>query len=559
MIPALTAQDEPFFHQRSTHNLIDEIATMSDVTIYVGAGASIERTGLTWAGLSAELLDKDLGDYATRISIVRAQSELAASSAIAQQFITGHGDSSRYALSNAIAELFYGDSRTEPSYFNERVVALANDFISQGANVAIVTPNYDDFLIDAVLRARASKNAAFTTFKTVVFGVAANGVATPRAEGFSELNKSLNTKDELVIVHLHGLVPRNAAPESPLGQLSIPRDIYPVFSERDYSVTRSSSERVLKKLFTNRDLIVVGSSLSDPPLLNALSSSKGRGVRRRFAIRPLQGLDLTRLNDHDFESFRTLEDDRARLLGVKLITPPFFYQAPQILEEARVAIALHEPNEDVRPRAYAELGSTPRYGTRLTDWWDSWREDSEHPLELMQVFSHAFLAGVVLPTLRKVLGSPDEEDLRVEAWMRWEPERRELRLWASSSGSWPDVDLARRDQIKMGGHYLATDAFLNGSPTYATGQGTDTRWYSYLSRPVRYMDPRYKSSIPVGVISVASMQPQSSSSLNPRNKDKSGDLFRVLEAAGVVLFWPENKRVLHRAIENDGFDMDLGY
>ena len=36
--------------------LVERLAALRDVVFYVGAGASIERTGLTWDGLTAELL-----------------------------------------------------------------------------------------------------------------------------------------------------------------------------------------------------------------------------------------------------------------------------------------------------------------------------------------------------------------------------------------------------------------------------------------------------------------------------------------------------------------------
>ena len=555
--------EDPFFHQRSTHNLIDDLSSLSAVTLYIGAGASIERTGLTWAGLSAQLLEKDLGTYAERIAIVRSQSELASSSAIERQFARTHADDPRGALVQAIRDEFYSGPRVQPSYFNERVIAFANDLIGAGQSVVVVTPNYDDFLFDAVREIAKNGQASFKDVQFFGFGMASSGKkATPLQPQLKTLQNSLGNAQTLNIVYIHGFVSRHsdASIPSPLkgsfsdslaaGSAAL-HAVQPVFSERDYSLTRTNSERVLYALFSDRDVLVLGSSLTDPPLLQALSTSHEHNVRtkrsvQRFAVRPLQGIDFSHLDESVFASFRHVEDERAEHLGLRLVSPPFYFQAPQILEEARVGVALRRAT-NARARFYSDSGSTPRYGFRLNEWWREWNEDDDYPLTERQLDSYLFLADIALETIRDILGCPDDEDLRVEAWIRWEPSQRELRLWASSTGHWPDTVTARHEPIGLDSRYPSTFAFLNGAPTYTDGDEKLTRWKSFLSKPIRYMDSSYHSYIPVGVISIASMRNQAEGSLNPRYKDGILDLVKFLDLVGAVLFFPEFKTNLRQA------------
>ena len=66
------ASPEGYFHRPAVKALVERLAALRDVVFYVGAGASIERTGLTWDGLTAELLSAidASGDYSSRIERV---------------------------------------------------------------------------------------------------------------------------------------------------------------------------------------------------------------------------------------------------------------------------------------------------------------------------------------------------------------------------------------------------------------------------------------------------------------------------------------------------------
>jgi hypothetical protein len=57
---------EPFFHRRATHRLISDLSVPEDWTIYLGSGATIDRTGLSWGLLVDRLLARFEPDATAR-------------------------------------------------------------------------------------------------------------------------------------------------------------------------------------------------------------------------------------------------------------------------------------------------------------------------------------------------------------------------------------------------------------------------------------------------------------------------------------------------------------
>ncbi len=128
------------------------------------------------------------------------------------------------------------------------------------------------------------------------------------------------------------------------------------------------------------------------------------------------------------------------------------------------------------------------------------------------------------------------------------------------------MNIARRSRIGRTALHSPVMAFLNGAPTYSDGPNEHTRWHSFLSKPIRYRDKRLEAPIdtnipidayiPVGVLSLSSMRSESTGSLNPRDKENAGELFRMLEAAGDVLFSPTRKNIFEEAISTGVLEWD---
>lgn len=537
------SRNRAFFHLRSTHRLIDELSALDPVTLYVGAGASIERTGLSWAGLSAQLLDRDLGNYSERIDLVRASTSLQVSSAIAQQYKTTRTDGWRDRLRDAICDQLYRGPKDLTSYFNDRVISAANALIHAGKSAVVVTPNYDQFLIDALNDLEnpdllvAKEKASFSRREVFAFGVDSKGDPIDPTAQLEDLLDCMKQQSVLCVVYLHGFVGRETPSDQRLA------DAYPVVSEKDYAVTRDTSQLVLAHLFAERNAIVVGSSITDPPLIHALVTSRPKratrrtesgtiaeGPVKRFAIMPTHAASLIGVTPATQAGLRKVEAQRAAHLGIKLVTPPFFYQAPQLLEELRVNLEAEEVTK------YSDMQAVHRYGFRLSAWWFNWLYGDETDMVERQADAYRFLQEQALPEVRRILDTPAGEAIKLEAWIRWYPEERQLGLWAASTGTWPDFETMRKDPLALSSTYAATRAFLNGAPNYMKSTSDDSRWRSYLAKPIRYLEENYLAHLPVGVISVSSMWEQEESSINPRVRGATPSLFNYLDSVGWVLF-----------------------
>lgn len=523
----------PFFHLDSTKLLIEELSALESVAIYVGAGASIERTGLTWEALSAQMLDPQLGDFPSRVEIVRnASSTLAVSSAIAQQFREERATNWRDYLSRAIHDQLYAGPAEQTAYFIDRVVSLASAYIRAGKSAVIVTPNYDRFLLDAVEEQRKRFDNAYDDVAVFRLGVNADGLPTKLDEVLPKLHESLKSQRTLTLVFLHGYVDRDVS------STSSESETFPVVSEEDYAATRENSQSILGEIFTGRSTIIVGSSVTDPPLIHALLESRTEKASKRYVIRPLQGQHAGSLTASARKHLVEIEERRARHLGIDLVSPPFYYQAPQILEEVRVDLAAATASHK-----YSEANADHRYGARLLRWWDDWSKADGEDIEKQQEQHYRFLRNEALPRLRQILKAKRGENLKLEAWVRWEPESRRLALWASSTGSWPEHRTMRDDAISANTQITAIKAFVNGAPTYEKGDPAHTRWGSYLAKPIRAIDPRYNVYVPVGVICVASMRPQDRSALNPRIQENRAELLVLLDTIGTAVFAPHTSLI----------------
>jgi hypothetical protein len=208
----------------------------------------------------------------------------------------------------------------------------------------IITTNYETHLHEALLY-----SASVAKAKAV-------------AEGRSQLRDEIEQMEEILatespIIYLHGKIPKNEPIVDP-----------PVLSERDYFNSAERTQRMLIEQFQLYDLLIVGASLSDPPLLNALDATRplsmhegGSGLQR-YALVPRESVNAL---DSTSESHSILEffDRRLQQFGVMGIYFDYYSQVGQFLTEMRVATTLNRGE-------YPE--SARRYGARLRQWWDRW-------------------------------------------------------------------------------------------------------------------------------------------------------------------------------------------
>jgi hypothetical protein len=132
--------DQAYFHRRSTHELIADLAQPRDWTIYLGSGATIDRTGLTWRGLVDRLLARFEPDATLRAAIIERHGELRAATIVHGRYMLledGHRQ-----LTDDIRRLLYRGH----AHLSGRLLDFISRFVltlaAKGKSVTLVTPNY---------------------------------------------------------------------------------------------------------------------------------------------------------------------------------------------------------------------------------------------------------------------------------------------------------------------------------------------------------------------------------------------------------------------------------
>lgn len=562
--------ESPFFHRRSVHDLIDLLSGLNNLTIFVGAGASFERTTLSWAGLIAEMLPPEFGTFSERRDLVDKFGPERAASVVQGVYQGIHPKNWRNRISDTLRGIVYRGDVSTVGVFTERIGKFVGEMLANERSIAIVTTNYESFIRDDIIGAVDGSDerndnelppTPASRVETFVFGMVDDDglLAEKVPDRLRRLSSSIENRETATVVYMHGLL--TTTPED--GDKDSHR-IFPVLSELDYSATAGQSRNILETLFRDRNVLIVGASLTDPPLVAALLETipEQPAQARRFVIQPLPSVrSKSGADNSSLEQLVRLHDARFAHLGVKAIRPDFFLQVPQILEEARFDLLVRSSHYVDVP--YAHPQALHRYGIRLLDWWNDWLYQ---PSELAhrQKSHHKYLRRS-LRKISQMIDSPGDEVLKLEIWIRWHPENsRVLALWASSVGTWEDVESMRMGTISSNSPYAAMRAFVAGAPQYHVSNEPDDRWRSFLARPIWFTpqelidtpdqsaqdgattastgdDPLTAISggaVPVGAICIASMRQQDQSSLNPQDRKNAAKLLVALGEAGLRLITP---------------------
>ncbi|HEX4705788.1 MAG TPA: SIR2 family protein [Pseudonocardiaceae bacterium] len=529
--------DKAYFYQRDVHQLIQHIAGQKSVVIYAGAGVSIDRTGVSWGELVTRLLEEQVPDSAVRRAVMDTYTPLEAASIVCQLHTDMYADKWMRVVVNKLRSLLYAEKSWQRGSLVATIIELAAAFVAKGVDVQIVTTNYDSFLEEEVKilnLAREAKSIPELPFEPLLVqhGNNAGALLDPEQEKLQYIRTN-------TILHLHGYVPESGG-ETPV-----------ILSEVATIESQVLSSAILGDLFRRNAVLIVGCSLTDPPLLSALARSIRTETERRLhrrlrvAILPLQGIDFSRVLHGDeradrrtVEEFERKAKTRMRQFDVTPTFPDFYSQVPQLLREVQVCL-----DQCLAGLPYEY--SAARYGERLARWWQTWFQGRTGSLTACQARDHELLRDA-LTRIRTTLEVDPDEVLKIELWLRWEAATaRQLTLWASSTGTWPDFDSMRRTDIRADSHYASVRAFCLGRPEiYSTEYGSD-RWRTYLCVPLRIHNGI--GDLLVGVISLASMRQLdgaetddqvSISEIAPRNGMKVDEVIAFLREVGMKLVAP---------------------
>jgi hypothetical protein len=498
----------PFFHDVETHHLIEQIADSSVLTIFAGAGVTIDRTGLAWRALLDGLLKKaeiDKHELEAIESYVVGRSEMQYAS-IVRAIYERKGDEWRRILSEAIHTLLYSERTWRGGRYAGAIAELVVAMHQAGRAAFILTTNHDEF-IEMALRASALRHGLDVDVTTLSLEMIEQKKSKKRAEA------SEGWPESIAVIHVHGGIRKKRRRDGKIGSV--------VLGEYDFFDYERAVAKIASEMMLRSNVLLVGVGMDDPNLLRALHhvkrlSASGHAEtlsgRRTWAVLTKAGLSPKGVIDEELvDRARVAIEKRLGEFDVRPVLPDTYAQAHQLLLEVA-----QEVKHSSEGRRYSDDDATYRYGKRLRAWWDAWNSSSTRQragvtaLEARRLKTqgehHLILESAAL-RVREILEDNQtairrSDHVKVEVWLRWNPTdaNRVLRQWCSSLGPWVTEASFKEDPISSASPLAATRAFSSGAAELVEHNGQ--RWPRYLAVPIQVATADHQSVI-VGVVCVA--------------------------------------------------------
>lgn len=513
-----------FFHRSETLQATLSICNLDHLTIYAGAGVSIDQGSVDWNELLRVMLIECMEDspgppdslnsdaelHAVASALVDEMGPAAAASIVRTHYVRKFPDAAEQHLRNKIFSILY--SNWDPTEgLGSAISKLALYASAAGVDVHVVTPNYDDNIETALASSSVLQKFSGT------FDLSFVRLSRPPRQ------RELAT-GEIPVVHIHGYIPQSAGDNAA-------HDERLIFSERDNykagSTSSSAGSAEVVAYLANRmqrgSFLFVGTTLRDPDVIQALELARldRRGKEwpttswpwvispvpdDQTAISSTQRMLLGRSRSQP--PARPIADliaagVRARMdhLQVRVIRPDHYGQVSQFIHE----LALCVPSPD----AYYETSS---YSKRLKSWekfWDSeWkrRVAAEGPGDQI-----ACETAVLVGMSSQMRGLVDEffdrptfeaiSQARLEFWIRDRPSSRKIVLWCSSDSVLVDARNRPAVHLTRDTSFAAVKAFAarNRVLSDIDPKNNHGKWGKYLAVPVIH-DSKQFSDLPVGAV-----------------------------------------------------------
>ncbi|GAB3990697.1 SIR2 family protein [Nocardioides marmoraquaticus] len=551
-------EQQPFFRRESVLRDIQEIAAQPHVAFFAGAGVTIDRSGLTWSALIEALLRPHVSNSEAVEEFLRSEGPLFAASAahFLQDQASDISESSanidtRQRMVDQLRVSLYSPATWRTGDLAPSIADAAFAWSLAGKTgertSCVVTTNYDDYVFQALVRANRERSEVGSGKRKsrlppqpeLWFPTRDDPLSVRKPKRAAWVQNRIDCVGAVPCIHLHGYIPRNPT-GSPVSQR------FPVVSENDYFVTAPHSQRALVALMRSRAMVIVGASITDPPLIRALEATKQYSDRfPRWVLVPLEPRSTAEV-DPGWSERRRLIQARLESLKLRPVFVDFYSQISQFFRELIVGLARPRPESGGAP-----LEST--FYSRLGEWWDGFGLSDADLRDDTQFASHEYLSETLLPLVRETLGAPTSETMKLELWVRWEPHReRELRLFASSVGVWKHYEAMRTSSIPIDGSKDAVaQAFRSGRPFLTepslgnAGEGMDerntNRWQTSLQVPVRSTQAEDGGTFTSAVFVLSSMTHASSSFLSDsRDRSKLAKVVELLSVAGDMMCDPDS-------------------
>ncbi len=445
---------------------ISEIAAHSgDITMFVGAGVSMEAELPSWNALVRKLLigARRAGDdddaVAAWADTVLQEGPLAAA-AVAEALYPDAG-SFRRALRDALYErdpgsYVPGALAGQIAWLKERV----------GSRLALLTVNYDG-LLEAALRERGIEPASYVRAWSEPTGKAA-------------------------VWHLHGRTVRSASGKSWQREGNL------VLSEGSYVRSTASTfpqgfvgERLRSSL-----CVFVGLSMTDPNFIRWLYNSADQPGGPRFVIFVRQASVVSDQRVQDILEHSAAA--RWARYGVTPVWANYYGEVAQVVHEIGLRCGgCHASDFAVRARRRLGNGAARLRPTGANDFADAQREASE--------WLRRRLDGV-----RAICSSTDPpvdlsgHHLGMGLWAV-DHDTGEIMNWVSADRAYQEPDAVVRNPLHVRSRWVAAAAIANGVPVEQDPMVYASRWRFVRAIPVT-VEADGERSI-VGAVTLTSMTP----------------------------------------------------
>ena len=471
--------------------LIERFAAAPQVTLVVGAGASMEAGLPSWPELIEKLLQRvarenprleEPADREDWIKRTLERDELLGAGAVVE--VMADED-----LELLLPQALYGDAGPagyEPGPIADQVAKLRARF---GERITILTTNYDDLIERALLGAGSTKRQIKPYVR----------------------RRTEPPAGAVPVTHLHGYAGRDGKPK----RLVLTEEHY-----HQMQRGRSWQEEYVTERLENSLCLFIGTSLTDPNLIRYLYGYRA-STRRHAAVFVRQG-DL----DYATPAVRSAREEaiskRWQRCGVEPVFVDHYADAAQLLYEiadCRAGSQEYEPLpararrtlEDIERILFATDGGDERFAERqvvLSRWLRS---------HLYELLTTALEGGA----------PPADERLALTLWLL-SPDGASLTGWAHSDRAHQDPATIEAVPIAEGSEWVAVRTVCHGVRVELDRESAVSRWHFVRGLPLILEQP---TRMPIGCLTISSTKRGGTTVLNRLDAGRKAELHRGLTAA----------------------------
>lgn len=462
---------------------------------------------------------------------------------------------------NSIGKTLYHNSWSAGRLLSELakfVVKLSIDFKK---SVSIVTSNYDTYIEDSIINELYAQKTPTKDFgvdlRLVGYAYEEGDEGDPCYDYAFARNEKL---PKIEVHHLHGRICSKNYSYA-LGDLVFNEDEKEededtdlrksdkfirngklVFSEKDYEESHDRSLKVLTKLFSQGTTIIVGSSLTDTPLVRSILKIKSESEEqhgKNDGKVVSSGCAIYAFMKCGADGYEKFQLERAEALGIEPLFYEFHDEIPEVFSNL-TALLVHG-NKDGRYSRLLPYDQALREWVEFANRQKQSRELAKHGYEMSAKLARNV---IVKDYARK------NELVKIECWFLdlegdVSKKKKVLRVWTNSVGPTFATDLRRTEDVSSlnAGKVASVQAFCEGAPKIIPIDQlklglvklkddkniSATRWKTFMSVPIVIPFEEYGFDVTVGVVTLASTYKYSD--FENRNFFNSKEALAVLKAS----------------------------